>query len=138
MDTKNITFGNLRREAQLELMNEWLNGKAIEAKGLELSTLNQVVWIEVKNPSWYADSYYRVKRIIEYPSINWEHVHKDYNYLAIDKNGLAYLYSHKPINNSYSWIFLGITVKTAKAKNFASFKPGNCEWQESLISRPGY
>lgn len=68
------------------------------------------------------------------PSINWDHVSKDYNYLAEDKDGFVCLYKSKPIIGTSEWL----SENFHRAAGFASFKPGTCDWKDSLVVRPGY
>lgn len=67
------------------------------------------------------------------PSINWDHVASGWNYLSENGNGSAYLYREKPELGSYYWKSPSILF----AKYFTSFKPGTCDWKDSLVTRPG-
>ena len=68
------------------------------------------------------------------PSINWEHVHPRYKYLARDKDGRVDLYEEEPVKFNSDWdIDVG---NVARANSHSSLKPGNCDWTESLVKRP--
>lgn len=69
------------------------------------------------------------------PSINWDHVHPDYKYLAIDKNSKPFLYREKP--RLKGACFVAPLYYTAYAMAFASYQPGTCDWKDSLVARPG-
>jgi hypothetical protein len=66
------------------------------------------------------------------PSANWSHVHPDYNWLARDKDDCAYFYAASPTKVGDGWI----EHFTFSAKAFTSYKPGTCDWKDSLVQRP--
>ena len=68
------------------------------------------------------------------PSINWEHVSSEFNYLAEDADGGVFLYEDKPFTATETW-----TVdngELAEAHMLASYLRGTCDWKDSLIERP--
>lgn len=69
------------------------------------------------------------------PTINWDHVHSKFKYLAQDADGSAWLYAEKPqINHSsHRSAVLG---GHAKAESHATYDPGTCDWKDSLVKRP--
>ena len=76
-----------------------------------------------------------VKKVVK-PSINWDHVHGKYNYLAADDRGNAWLYGKEPTiddDGGYWDVELG---ELALADTHASYIPGTCDWKESLVKRP--
>ena len=76
-----------------------------------------------------------VKKVVK-PSINWDHVHGKYNYLATDDMGNAWLYVKEPTidDDNGCWdVELG---EFALADTHVSYAPGTCDWKESLIKRP--
>ena len=76
-----------------------------------------------------------VKKVVK-PSINWDHVHGKYNYLAADDMGNAWLYGKEPTiddDNGYWDVELGEFVL---ADTHVSYVPGTCDWKESLVKRP--
>jgi hypothetical protein len=69
------------------------------------------------------------------PSINWDHVGGEFNTMATDEGGLTWLYERSPILGINTWFKGGWTRLT---HDFTSFKPGTCDWKDSLVLRPGY
>ena len=68
------------------------------------------------------------------PSINWEHVSSEFNYLAEDADGGVLLYEDKPFTATETWT--AYNGELAQAHMFASYTKGTCDWKESLIERP--
>lgn len=68
------------------------------------------------------------------PSINWEHVHPKFKYLARDYLGNIYLFSKKPYYESGFWRCIGGNVY--HADTFVSLRAGNCDSEDSLVERP--
>jgi hypothetical protein len=76
-----------------------------------------------------------ITKKITKPSINWEHVHCRYNYLAEDANGDVWLYAEKPqLSGKTHWS--AVMGDHTKAKSHASYVPGVCNWKDSLVKRP--
>lgn len=68
------------------------------------------------------------------PSINWDYVAPKFNWLARDKVGKSLLCYSKPVIKRGYWLgLMGVS-----ADCFASYSPGDCPWEESLVCRPGY
>jgi hypothetical protein len=68
------------------------------------------------------------------PSIDWEHVSSEFNYLAEDSEGGAFLFEKEPFVAGNMWgAYEG---ETAEAHMLASYVKGTCDWKESLIQRP--
>ena len=67
------------------------------------------------------------------PSIEWSHVSEDFQYLAMDEDGEFYLYTDKPTQASQQWV---TNLTYTPATHFASYTPGTCDWQDSLVERP--
>ena len=67
------------------------------------------------------------------PSIDWSHVSEDYQYLATDENGVHRLFTEEPTPDSDEWTTSGFYTY---AVHFASFVPGACDWEDSLVKRP--
>ena len=68
------------------------------------------------------------------PSIDWEHVSSEFNYLAEDADGGVFLYEDKPFTATETW-----TVdngELAEAHMLASYTKGTCDWKDSLVKRP--
>ena len=69
------------------------------------------------------------------PSINWEHVSSEFNYLAEDADGGVLLYEDKPFTATETWTVDNGELAEAHTM-FASYTKGTCNWKESLIERP--
>ena len=68
------------------------------------------------------------------PSINWEHVSSEFNYLAEDADGGVFLYEDKPYTATETWMVDNGDL--TEAHMLASYTKGACDWKESLIERP--
>lgn len=92
-------------------------------------------WIDWVNPGWSLGTTYRVKpQSPTKPNIDWSHVAKEYNWLARNKGGDAWLYEQKPRALTYGdWSEENMAQD---AFVFASFTPGTCDWRDSLVQRP--
>ena len=74
-----------------------------------------------------------VKKVTK-PYINWAHVADKYKFLAQDSTGVAWLYSKEPTLVKDFW---DVTQgEFALANSHASYTPGTCDWEDSLIARP--
>ena len=75
-----------------------------------------------------------IVKAVTKPSIDWEHVSSEFNYLAEDADGGVYLYEDKPFTVTETW-----TVddgELAEAHILASYTKGTCDWRDSLVKRP--
>lgn len=70
---------------------------------------------------------------VKKPSIDWEQVSEEYNYLAMDMDGKWFLYKNKPVLNGESWWEASFSF--IEADYFSSFTEGDCEAKDSLVSR---
>lgn len=102
-----------------------------EGKKIELRPNGVVAWFLTENPDWrWSDYEYRIA--IEKPSINWDHVAPHINAIWADEQ--QWLACKHPPDARGSYINADVFAEHL----FASFNPGNCDWKESLIIRPGY
>ena len=74
-----------------------------------------------------------IVKAVTKPSIDWDHVSEDFQYLAQDSNGVCYLYTGKPSQGECQWV---TNMLCTPAIHFASFTPGTCDWRDSLVKRP--
>ena len=119
---------------KIAVMQAALEGKPIEA----ISLFNEMdIWEEPRGEltfNW-MDLDYRVKEVqLTKPFINWEHVHPDFKWMATDEDNHTYLYTVCPYLDENIWDFLG--GQCVGADYFASFVPGTCNWDNSLVERP--
>lgn len=87
-----------------------------------------------KNPSLYAYQVEIVKKIAK-PSINWNHVRREYKFLAEDSDGNAWLYLEEPFLNGGEY-WRSSSGEYIKANSYATYTPGTCDWKDSLVERP--
>lgn len=95
---------------------------------IALDPITTIVW------DWQTFDYNIYEEPKTKPSIDWPHVHPDFNYLATEDTGDTYLYEMIPsaCDDGY-W---GVGGLCALAISHASFKPGTCDWKDSLVERP--
>ena len=69
------------------------------------------------------------------PSIDWSHVKSAYKWLSVDKDGSAFVYENEPEHgeSNYWYSQEGIHYEVS---GLASYTPGTCDWQDSLVQRP--
>ena len=112
------------------VIEAWANGADIQCD------LGQCGWCVVSAPEWREHREYRVKETTpSKPSINWDHVHSCYNWLAVDDGGFVYLFETKPTSEEHWWANCDDTYLEI-ANVFASCKRGTCHWTDSLVERP--
>jgi hypothetical protein len=75
------------------------------------------------------------KEPTEKPSMNWYQVPTGFNAMATDQGGLTWIHEDTPTLGSSVWWDGGLQ---RLASVFSSFKPGTCDWKDSLVLRPGY
>lgn len=121
------TFGELTRDEKIALMTAWVDGESIEYE--------DAGWHSIGYPSWTDDCAYRVAKTK--PSINWDHVHPDYIAISTDRNMLSFAYKKRPHVEGSMWSYISETSHSGVC-SYASFKPGNCDWKDSLVMRPGH
>lgn len=68
------------------------------------------------------------------PSIDWSTVKEKYKYLAVDKDGTAFLYSQKPALD-LEWDIWDSVAACSPVKLNQTYSPGDCDWTNSLIKR---
>lgn len=69
------------------------------------------------------------------PSIDWSHVKGEYKWLAVDKDGSAYVYENEPEHSgSDHWLIHNGSLN--EVSGLASYTPGTCDWEHSLVKRP--
>lgn len=123
-------FGLLDDEVQNKLCSAHTNHAQIQLYNDEGKWVN--CW-----PAWLKDRTYRVQPAPKTkPSINWDHVHPDYKWLARDEDGEATLFAAKPNIDSVEYFWWAERTCYLGADVFASFNPGTCDWADSLVERP--
>lgn len=73
--------------------------------------------------------------------IDWSHVAPEFKWMARDdKDQSAFLFTEEPFLDGGVWESRGFwhcLGSDAPAAAFASYKPGTCDWKDSLVKRPG-
>lgn len=116
---------------------------ALNAHNGEFEFFNPMAekWSEVKHSAISPRAPYTICRAVKpapsKPSIDWSHVAPKYKWLARGADGVGVLYSSKPEKHGNCWwVELGFRT-LCLASPFATYSPGDCDWCDSLISRPG-
>lgn len=123
---------------KIEVMQAFVDGKIIEA--LPIGYYDD--WSSWSNasdePNWnWENLEYRVKESTK-PSIDWSHVSDKFKWMATDEDGETFLFEVQPT----------VEIKTGRltrwqsregdhiyAPFYSSFKPGDCDWKDSLVKR---
>lgn len=112
------------------LIAEW---QRMGRPDVEYLSPNLYEWHTDTDPVFYDDVQYRIK---SKPWINWEHVSEKFNALAVDEQGAARFYSSRPVLSVENSIWLTPHYGSSMSVSaFASFTPGTCAWQDSLVMR---
>lgn len=115
--------------AHAELIKQWADDDSLE---IEYRSPGAESWSVATAPMWDPHTQYRIKQTK--PSIDWSQVSPEYKWLARDSSSLCgYLYKNKPHKDCGAWDSSG---GCSKAGVFASYRPGTCDWEESLVERP--
>lgn len=118
----------MKRHKHADTIIAWANGAEIECRSKKTN------WYLAKDPNWFLDCEYRIKQ--NKPSINWDHVSPEFNYLAQDLDGSIYLFSHKPEPKKPLvpvWsVNMGVCIP---ADSHISLIKGTCDWKDSLVER---
>jgi hypothetical protein len=86
-------------------------------------------WMDDEEPDFNPIFQYRIK---SKPSINWEHVSEEFNFL-VSGSDASLLYANIPKKFSTTWLDGG---HYCLADAFTSFTTGTCDWRDSLVMRP--
>lgn len=74
-----------------------------------------------------------IVRKITKPSINWEHVHNKFKWVAQDSEGGCWLYEDKPVEGEGEWKCS--SGDCTSAEGLISLTLGICDWKDSLVAR---
>lgn len=125
--TESQQWKYMTEDKMIELIKAQHSGVKIETRRYSWST-----WSTKNDFGFNDDMQYRIA--VEKPSINWDHVSPEFNWLARDKSGTCFFYKIKPtIANDCVWST--DNDQYTHVGPFASFTPGTCDWKESLIGR---
>lgn len=88
---------------------------------------------EHEKPSIYQYPVEVIKKVTK-PSINWEHVHDKFKWIAQDAEGGCWLYEDSPVEDEGEWKCS--SGDCTAAEGFVSLVHGSCNWEDSLVTRP--
>lgn len=134
---------DITTKQMIEVMQAFLEGQEIEYQEFNNK---EPIWKKADTPVWdWFTKNYRIKPKTK-PSINWDHINEKWKYLARDENGLTYIFTDEPVQTKSRGVGIwtvnqDLNPNTTYANIcniFASYSPGDCNWKESLIIRPGY
>jgi len=94
-------FGDLTREEQVKLFEAWLED---ENCIVFLSKADVGVWLSCHTPSWSPLNTYRVKETPD--SINWDHVHPDFKWMARNSHGKTLLFCNQQAQSVLKTLWL--------------------------------
>lgn len=120
-------FGQLPIEERVAIFRAHQEGTRIEVYSFPH-------WFNCIHPTWSLGAIYRIAP--EPSSINWDHVAPKWVALAMDDDGEWYLCTEVPYKKERFWDATDGADWIAP-ELFASFKPGTCDWTESLVLHPG-
>ena len=86
-----------------------------------------------KNISLYPYPVEITKKVTK-PSIDWNHVHDKFEWIAQDSEGGYWLYEERPDKIDGEWVCS--SGDCTSAEGFSSLIPGTCDWKDSLVARP--
>jgi hypothetical protein len=91
-------------------------------------------WLETCNPGWVDQTVYKAIPLpATKPSINWDHVSEEWQWLARDSGDVTYLFQERPTLDVSSGEWFGFPLSYMC---LSSFSPGDCGWKDSLVQRP--
>jgi hypothetical protein len=91
-------------------------------------------FFDCASPLWFQYVVYRVKpQPLTKPSIDWSHVAPEFKWLSRDEDGTGWLHAEKPTLIARYW---APKKSFRRACVFASYRPGTCDWKDSLVERP--
>ena len=124
----------------IAVMQAFEDGKPIEVanSASNFENAGECAWQATPVPSWDWLSYvYRVA--LTKPSWDWSHVSDEINFLVRQSpalSGVPMGSSHRPHKGHLFW--QSKEGRACYVECFASYDPGTCNWQDSLVVRPGY
>ena len=127
-DNNTTPLGLMSEEDRNEL-------RELHKKGVKLEYWVADNWLPVTRSNLWSSSYaYRtVPQPKTKPSIDWSHVHEDYNWMATDEGGTTYLFESKPLLEETIWS--DPIAEAIAAEVFKTFTKGTCDFRYSLVKR---
>ncbi len=118
-------------DTMIAVMQAYADGAKIEQRELGDPTLT---WEGTAIPLWNW-ARFRFRIAVTKPSVDWSCVSDEFKFLATDASGRTFLYSKEPAADEVTkvWYSPGSSICTADI--LASFRKGNCPWQDSVVKR---
>ncbi|QRE00576.1 hypothetical protein [Burkholderia phage BCSR129] len=123
-------YGALSKDKKLELVGGWIDGAVVYYK------VNAADPWQVMDPvSWVSAYYYMLE--YQLPTVSWDCVATNWNWLAVDASGTAKLYANQPVylTSNGIWQDQNSAFAPISAQYFASYDRGNSQPADSLYSR---
>lgn len=124
-------------QEKIAVMQAFADGKRIESRVISLT--KSLTWYHISSPSWdWSEKEYRIAPAKK-SSINWDHVHPDFKYMAMDSRGNEFLSDGELILEPY--LYGGCwksdeCTNFVSASRFSSYVKGDVDWKDSLQKRP--
>lgn len=119
-------FCDLSDEEMIKIIRAEMRGEALRRNGSSWES------VQADEPIYFDDEC-RVRPTK--PSIDWSHVAPEYVAMATQSGGTTFLHKTIPTSEDYGWNVEPFRIP-AFAAAFASFRPGTCDWRDSLVLRP--
>ena len=100
---------------------------------VEFYALRSEQWVRLRYDNLKPSLCYRLAPTK--PSVNWDHIGFEFNHIARDSNKTWWVHKTDPTIDDNDYWADGNTPMSFRPELFASFKPGNCNWKDSKISR---
>jgi hypothetical protein len=92
-------------------------------------------WYPKPNFVFNPYTVYRItKPELTKPSIDWDHVDDWVTCMATDQIGRHQFFESRPVKDTWGWVSDG---RIEMVEAFKSFRPGTCDWKDSLVMKPG-
>ncbi len=133
--TNTSAFGLMSKEMQEAMQQHYEGGGSVEAYTFVADTLN---WWPIDFPAWHGATAYRAVRPAPKPkpmTVPWDAIKPEYICAARDKFGAVFCYAGEPDRKSIVWEG---NVAMARIDHLVGYDPGEVDWKDSLIWRPGF
>lgn len=127
LTTIDKSFGELDIETRVALFRHFQEGGGIQS-------CEPDGWVIVARPAWFNESTYRT--VATPDSIDWDAIKPEFDYMARDESGEAWVYDCKPNVGADGYGFSG--TNCVRVDNLlSSYRRGTFPWEKSLVIRPG-
>lgn len=131
VEIRPLPFDQLSRREQGALLLAHHEGKRIEVRRIDGEE-----WFYCREPVFHPSRVYRIASKLKTPdAVEWAHVSDDINAIARNSADVGIACGSPPKMTEHGWVGGNIVCY---ANVFASYRRGTCDWQDSLVIRPGY